>query len=119
MGKGGIDIIPSDERSAPAPPSHLAGVHGNSESLTRTSDITNTAPALTKLFPRETGEDIGMGSPVPLSSEAVGVITRLRNMKVSLLFCFFMLIQELSECLRTKLKTGAVGGMSFFALRAI
>ena len=35
-----------------------------------------------KLLPRETGEDIGMGSPVPLSSEAVGVITRLRNMKV-------------------------------------
>jgi hypothetical protein len=36
-----------------------------------------------KLLPRETGHDIGMGSPVPLSSEAVGVITRLRNMKVS------------------------------------
>ncbi|THU77001.1 hypothetical protein K435DRAFT_812863 [Dendrothele bispora CBS 962.96] len=34
-----------------------------------------------KLLPRETGEDIGMGSPVPLSSEAVDVITRLRNMK--------------------------------------
>lgn len=38
-----------------------------------------------KLLPRETGHDIGMGSPVPLSSEAVGVITRLRNMKVSYL----------------------------------
>ncbi|KIJ52562.1 hypothetical protein M422DRAFT_58697 [Sphaerobolus stellatus SS14] len=34
-----------------------------------------------KLLPRETGEDIGMGSPVPLSAELVGVITRLRNMK--------------------------------------
>jgi tRNA pseudouridine32 synthase len=31
----------------------------------------------------ETGEDIGMGSPVPLSREAVGFITRLRNMKVN------------------------------------
>lgn len=34
-----------------------------------------------KLLPRETGHDIGMGSPVPLSAEAVGVITRLRNQK--------------------------------------
>ncbi|KAF6761201.1 tRNA-pseudouridine synthase [Ephemerocybe angulata] len=38
-------------------------------------------PTATKLLPRETGDDIGMGSPVPLSAEAVGVITRLRNMK--------------------------------------
>lgn len=35
-----------------------------------------------QLLPRETGKDIGMGSPVPLSAEAVGIITRLRNMKV-------------------------------------
>ena len=35
-----------------------------------------------KPMPRETGHDIGMGSPVPLSAEAVGIITRLRNMKV-------------------------------------
>ena len=40
--------------------------------------------ALPQLLPRETGKDIGMGSPVPLSAEAVGVITRLRNMKVGL-----------------------------------
>jgi len=33
-------------------------------------------------MPRETGQDIGMGTHVPLSSEAVGIITRLRNMKV-------------------------------------
>ena len=32
---------------------------------------------------RETGHDIGLGSPVPLSNEAVGVITRMRNQKVS------------------------------------
>ena len=37
--------------------------------------------AAKKLLPRETGHDIGMGSPVPLSAEAVGVITRLRNQK--------------------------------------
>ncbi|KAE9402811.1 pseudouridine synthase [Gymnopus androsaceus JB14] len=84
MGKGGIDTIPSDERSAPAPPPHLAELHGNPESLARTNDTTNAKESSSmpaKLFPRETGEDIGMGSPVPLSSEAVGVITRLRNMK--------------------------------------
>ena len=36
-----------------------------------------------KLLPRETGHDIGMGSPVPLSLEAVKIITKLRNQKVS------------------------------------
>lgn len=41
-----------------------------------------THPQLRKLLPRETGRDIGMGSPVPLSAEAVQIITRLRNMKV-------------------------------------
>ncbi|KAJ3874526.1 pseudouridine synthase [Lentinula edodes] len=87
MGKGGIDTIPSDERTAPAPPPHLANIQDNPESLLRESpqddieDIENVLTAPTKLLPRETGEDIGMGSPVPLSSEAVGVITRLRNMK--------------------------------------
>ncbi|KAF5365985.1 hypothetical protein D9758_006678 [Tetrapyrgos nigripes] len=94
MGKGGLDLAPSDERSAPKPPEHLAD--SNSESLgtpmapavaaaegldnpsTETQMQTQTPR---KLLPRETGEDIGMGSPVPLSSEAVEVITRLRNMK--------------------------------------
>ena len=81
IGKGGVDIVPSDARSAPAPPPHLeelTKMGGSPESLRTYKDgQTNT-----KLLPRETGEDIGMGSPVPLSSEAVGVITRLRNMKV-------------------------------------
>lgn len=35
------------------------------------------------LLPRETGHDIGLGSPVPLSLEAVGIITRMRNQKVN------------------------------------
>lgn len=35
------------------------------------------------LLPRETGHDIGLGSPIPLSAEAVGIITRMRNQKVS------------------------------------
>ncbi|KAJ7647879.1 hypothetical protein FB45DRAFT_210377 [Roridomyces roridus] len=81
LGKGGVDTTPSDDRAAPAPPPHLASIteeNGSPESVTKTSAQT---PAYAKLLPRETGEDIGLGSPVPLSSEAVGVITRLRNLK--------------------------------------
>ena len=44
----------------------------------------NASAVARKLLPRETGEDIGMGSPVPLSSEAITVITNLRNMKVGI-----------------------------------
>jgi tRNA pseudouridine synthase 9 len=56
---------------------------GNPESLCK--DLRGAAAAQSipnKLLPRETGQDIGMGSPVPLSKEAVQVIMRLRNMKV-------------------------------------
>ncbi|KAJ6593188.1 hypothetical protein B0H19DRAFT_13751 [Mycena capillaripes] len=90
LGKGGIDTTPSDERVAPAPPPHLESqteATGNPESLTKAiqqSETTGQTPLAVpypKLLPRETGEDIGMGSPVPLSSQAVEVITRLRNMK--------------------------------------
>jgi hypothetical protein len=96
LGKGGIDITPSEERSAPSPPPHLKSdteASGSPESLTKTTtkhDEQPPAAPSTKLLPRETGHDIGMGSPVPLSTEAVGVIRRLRNMKVVLsgLFIF-------------------------------
>ncbi|KAF8058712.1 tRNA-pseudouridine synthase [Lyophyllum atratum] len=84
VGKGGIDIVPSEERSAPAPPAHLqlhTDIVGNPESLTKGMGEQLPSDSQPKLLPRETGMDIGMGSPVPLSSEAVGVITRLRNMK--------------------------------------
>ncbi|KAF5354738.1 hypothetical protein D9756_005528 [Leucocoprinus leucothites] len=87
IGKGGIDITPSEERSAPAPPDHLQSQvegMGNPESLSKdqtSMESAQGAPKTSKLLPRETGEDIGLGSPVPLSKEAVGVITRLRNMK--------------------------------------
>jgi tRNA pseudouridine synthase 9 len=85
LGKGGIDTMPSDDRAPPVAPAHLLG--------TGTADSTRVAPeshlaaetsvlASPQLLPRESGKDIGMGSPVPLSAEAVGVITRLRNMKV-------------------------------------
>jgi tRNA pseudouridine32 synthase len=83
LGKGGIDTKPSDERMPPAPPEHMAAdVEGNPESASGTLNISDDIASRPKLLPRETGEDIGMGSPVPLSLEAVGVITRLRNMKV-------------------------------------
>lgn len=88
MGKGGVDLIPSDERSAPAAPAHLGGLIDNPESratsssATATEDgtATNTDPDR-KLLPRETGHDIGSASPVPLSAEAVGIIRRLRDLK--------------------------------------
>ncbi|KAI0350596.1 pseudouridine synthase [Trametes cingulata] len=95
LGKGGIDITPSEDRSAPQAPSHLQfDAASNPESLSKVH-LTQTPPGdgesaaragdgeapRTKLLPRETGHDIGMGSPVPLSAEAVGIITRLRNMK--------------------------------------
>jgi len=80
LGKGGIDIIPNEERSAPAPPFHLQ-VDSSLEVLERgMAEQPHGAPDR-KLLPRETGQDIGMGSPVPLSREAVKVITALRNMK--------------------------------------
>jgi len=115
LGKGGIDTTPSEERSAPSPPPHLKAdteASGNPESLSKTTEhgeqLSATPP--TKLLPRETGQDIGMGSPVPLSSEAVGVIRRLRNMKVASSLHSYHLSHW--EC-RMKTKTGAVGGMSF------
>lgn len=95
LGKNGIDVTPSSDRFAPAPPEHLKSDDspeslvtngtriGSQPSSSKTIDEINEAsPQSTKLFPRETGHDIGMGSPVPLSAEAVQIITRLRNMKV-------------------------------------
>ncbi|EMD41444.1 hypothetical protein CERSUDRAFT_110021 [Gelatoporia subvermispora B] len=109
LGKGGIDITPSEERSAPVAPAQFSfSGDANPEAISRlrealapdspsvdgsvigTSDAPTPdmiddgakieAPAR-KLLPRETGHDIGMGSPVPLSADMVGIITRLRNMK--------------------------------------
>lgn len=108
LGKGGVDLTPSDERSAPLPPSELPE---SSDSLTRSDAVSQVNSG--KLLPRETGRDIGMGSPVPLSKETVEIITRLRNLKVrgyppSQISC----IRVLTESPRMKMKTGAVGGTS-------
>ncbi|CAE6425854.1 unnamed protein product [Rhizoctonia solani] len=105
-GKGGISTIPSEQRQAPQPPTNsqykLPGVlpeTSDKASVDRVADaLANVAieqnvtplstpasrtpaPATGTPLPRETGNDIGMSSPVPLSSEAVGIITRLRNEK--------------------------------------
>ncbi|KAJ3479374.1 hypothetical protein NLI96_g9101 [Meripilus lineatus] len=95
LGKGGVDLTPSEERFAPSAPSQFQiDPQNNPESLSRTTSPkhgTQTSAdananeqkvqSTTKLLPRETGHDIGMGSPVPLSAEAVSIITNLRNMK--------------------------------------
>jgi len=102
LGKGGLDLTtPTDERSAPqAPPQFQFTSADNPESLfTRSMSTPSPLEALDannssngtgsgnataekpKLLPRETGHDIGLASPVPLSAEAVKVITGLRNMK--------------------------------------
>ena len=72
-----MDLTPSEERSAPLPPSELPA---SSDRLTRSDAVPEVNGG--KLLPRETGHDIGMGSPVPLSRETVEVITKLRNLKV-------------------------------------
>jgi tRNA pseudouridine32 synthase len=70
-------------------PSHLqAGGLENPDQMSSSDVVANPisqgdSSVRPKLLPRETGEDIGMGSPVELSEEAVGIISRLRNMKVS------------------------------------
>jgi hypothetical protein len=74
-GKGGLSSDPSTMRAPPQAPVHLQSVDS--------PEVSNPPNGAT-LLPRESGEDIGMGSPVPLSSEAVDVITKLRNMKVSI-----------------------------------
>ncbi|KAI0740953.1 pseudouridine synthase [Earliella scabrosa] len=94
LGKGGVDLTPSEERAAPQAPAQFQfDATTNPEAITRPSEGSPSAPVAVegqadgaeaprpKLLPRETGHDIGMGSPVPLSAEAVGIITRLRNMK--------------------------------------
>ncbi|KAG9312337.1 pseudouridine synthase [Chiua virens] len=90
LGKNGIDVEPNSERFPPTAPEHLK-TDDSPESLATVpkpggnsnggTDNTNEVPQGVKLLPRETGHDIGMGSPVPLSTEAVDIITRLRNMK--------------------------------------
>ena len=108
LGKGGIDLTPSSERRPPTPPPHLRPeeiVSSEMASPVATPPLytnntfvgkTNVMPPNTvhaeailalnsgptrKLLPRETGADVGLASPVPLSAEAVTIIMALRNMK--------------------------------------
>ncbi|GJJ08255.1 hypothetical protein Clacol_002465 [Clathrus columnatus] len=83
LGRGGVDIVPSEDRAPPTAPDIL--LDDPQTTQTEESPVLITQEQITeikrKLLPRETGQDIGMGSPVPLSSELVNVITRLRKMK--------------------------------------
>lgn len=82
------------------PPPHLQShtdATGNPELLTKGVGEQGQGEAGAKRLPRETGQDIGMGSPVPLSSQAVGVITRLRNMKVCHVFLIILFKSLLSS----------------------
>ncbi|KZT67634.1 pseudouridine synthase [Daedalea quercina L-15889] len=113
LGKEGVDLTPSKERAAPAPPeesglsaadnpellskksaglaqqddpsssvnSNVSADQPNGHGVESASGSNEALTSAPKLLPRETGHDIGMGSPVPLSAELVGIITRLRNMK--------------------------------------
>lgn len=109
-GVGGIDTTPSTERVPPAPPAEFSlppvstppeiatkedatpPIYTNNEYLGKTNIMPpNTfhseavtvlnSPDQRALLPRETGEDIGYASPIPLSAEAVKIIMALRNMK--------------------------------------
>ncbi|PVG03386.1 pseudouridine synthase [Serendipita vermifera] len=101
LGTGGIDTTPSTERLPPpiptialsrapveTPPSELSGNQylGRTNIMPPNSFHKEAVDALNDnnrrtLLPRETGEDIGFASPVPLSAEAVKIIMALRNMK--------------------------------------
>ena len=124
LGKGGIDTTPSDERAPPAPPAHLAGTDtADSMHIDSTAPTAPDAPVASQsqLLPRETGQDIGMGSRLPLSAEAVGIITRLRNMKVGMGSTFHYSQERFGTyCLlrkRTRTRTGPGGAMLFLRRR--
>lgn len=130
LGKGGIDLVPSEERIGPQAPSQFQfDASNNPEAITgRVEGAVTPAPesegaasesSERKLLPRETGHDIGMGSPVPLSAEAVGIITRLRNLKVRRLrsLCPSDRIElKRSTSHRTRRRTGAAGE-TWFSVR--
>lgn len=127
LGKGGVDVIPCEQRAAPAPPPHLLSDNSPEALNLKPSDDTDSLIPLdldgeggdeksrVKLLPRETGHDIGMGSPVPLSSETVEIITKLRNMKVCDLK-YEWLRAALIE-IRMKTRIGVAGEMSCFERR--
>ncbi|KAK7691907.1 hypothetical protein QCA50_005312 [Cerrena zonata] len=84
LGRNGIDTTPSDVRSAPEVPAELQAAKSETSQPESSLPVNTEAEggsSKTKALPRETGDDIGYGSPVPLSAEAVKVITNLRNLK--------------------------------------
>ncbi|EJD47007.1 pseudouridine synthase [Auricularia subglabra TFB-10046 SS5] len=76
---------PYSSNISPATPPPPASISAAGEALgcgeTPQKEQVTVAAKAAKALPRETGEDIGTASPVPLTQEAVGIISRLRNMK--------------------------------------
>jgi hypothetical protein len=130
-GRGGLDSTPSDEREAPEIPEHLRPNTsldaGEALALAIGEGISPAVEAVQKqdpmvegekrptLLPRETGEDIGMGSPVPLSKEAVGVITKLRGMKVRSRPSFLHLLVRSPVLVRRMQKTTIPAGKTSYS----
>ncbi|THH09086.1 hypothetical protein EW145_g2259 [Phellinidium pouzarii] len=76
--------IPSPRAPRPTSTKSKDKKHGNPAFRTKEESAAlraSRAGQVPTLLPRETGHDIGLGAPVPLSIEAVDVITRLRNQK--------------------------------------
>ncbi|KAH7099924.1 pseudouridine synthase [Auriculariales sp. MPI-PUGE-AT-0066] len=79
-GSGGVGL--TDNTSTPqALVDALAAPYSSSATPEARLSSATSDQAPPKALPRETGEDIGTASPVPLTREATGVIQRLRNMK--------------------------------------
>ena len=82
---GGVSLEPS--LTAPADIYFPAGAHQSNPNAPIHWDSSDNktdsagAPQKRTRLPREDGTDIGISSPVPLSDEAVSIITKLREMK--------------------------------------
>jgi len=76
-GKGGVSLIPQSQ-STP-------DIYYPMRSLITPKNVSVSPTAMTapvrSVLPREDGTDIGISSPVPLSGEAIGIISKLRRMK--------------------------------------
>lgn len=72
-----LQLDPALMTSAPAVPMSDSRAAAQDELLA--PSVTREAQPI--LLPRETGADIGMASPVPLTQEAISVISKLRNKK--------------------------------------
>lgn len=74
-------LTPATDVGPPYASAETTAAAASSSALSLSAPYSSTVTPNPKTLPRETGEDIGIASPVPLTREAIGIITRLRNMK--------------------------------------